>query len=157
MNRSADQVDDIVMSAMPKLLRDPTLAERIAAPSPDTTALREEVKRLRLQRKQIEKDYDDPDNEMPYAFFMRKMDKNEEKLTVVNDKLADAGSGGSVVTELLKKADPGQAWLDADLATQQAAIRALVTVTIHPSDRTKMPFDDKAIKIEPTKLARASQ
>jgi site-specific DNA recombinase len=147
MNRSADKVDQVVEKAITGLLLDPHLVERVTPTSTDTTELREEAKLLRLKLQQIEDDYADADGRMSFAMFERVSAKVADKLAVVNGKLADAGSG-SILGTILTTRDPGAAWVGADLATRQAVIDAIATVTIMPASSGRT-FDETAIRVEP--------
>ena len=69
------------------------------------------------------------------------------KLAAVELALADAGRG-SRLAPLLAAADPGQAWLAADLPTRQAVLDTLATVTVLPGAPGRAPFDPASVRVE---------
>ncbi|CAN5332003.1 recombinase family protein [soil metagenome] len=146
MSRSADPIDELVCAVIAARLRRPDLADLL---TPDNRAevqeLRSQAATLRLRLDQVGADYADG------LLTGRQLHAATERVTgqllAAEQALADAGRG-SRLAPLLGAADPGQAWLDADLPTRQAVLDTLAVVTVLRGTPGRAPFDPRTVKIE---------
>jgi len=144
LSRAADPIDDLVQQVVVARLRRPDLADLLAAEAPDVGPLRAEAGTLRLRLDQQATDY--ADGLLTARQLHLATERVTEKLTAVEQALADAGRG-TRLAPLLGAADPGQAWLDADLPTRQQVLDTLATVTVLPGTRGRAPFDPATVSI----------
>lgn len=145
LSRSAEPIDELIEAVLVARLRREDLADLLAGEAPDVAPLRSEAATLRLRLDQATTDYADG------MLTARQLHVATERLTArlagVEQALADAGRG-SRLAPLLAAADPGQAWLDADLPTRQNVLGTLAVVTLLPSSRGRAPFDPESVRIE---------
>jgi len=146
LSRSADPIDDLVSQVMVARLRRADLADLLA---PDNRAevqeLRSEAATLRLRLDQVGADY--ADGLLTGRQLHAATERVTEALRVAERALADAGRG-SRLAPLLGAADPGQAWLDADLPTRQAVLDTLAVVTVLPGTPGRAPFTTESVRID---------
>ncbi len=145
LSRAADPIDDLVQQVVVARLRRPDLADLLAAEAPDVAPLRAEAATLRLRLDQQATDY--ADGLLTARQLHLATERVTAKLTAVEQALADAGRG-TRLAPLLDAADPGQAWLDADLPTRQAVLDTLAVVTVLPGTRGRAPFDPATVLID---------
>lgn len=144
MTRVAAPVDDFVSRVVVKRLRRPDLAHILAKPLPDIAPLQAEARALRIRRKEAKALFDE--GELTATEFRESRAVLAEKLAAVESRMAAAGRG-SALGEVLAAEDPGAAWLDRDVARQQAVVRELMTVRLLRVGPGRKPFDPTTVEI----------
>ncbi|CAN5831077.1 recombinase family protein [soil metagenome] len=144
--RTAEPIDEVVTAAIVARLRRADLADLLAEDTrEDVGALRSTAADLRLRLDQIAADY--AEGLLTGRQVQVASAKVTDRLIEAERALADAGRG-SRLAPMLGAADPGQAWLDADLDIQRAVLDTLATVTVLPGQRGRTPFDPESVRIE---------
>jgi site-specific DNA recombinase len=145
LSRSARPIEEVVEKVVVARLRRPDLAELLAPDRSDEVgALREEASHHRLRLEQMNADY--ADGLLTGRQLSVATQRVEAQLAQVEGSMADMARE-SRLSSVLAGRDPGQAWLDADLATRQAVVDALATVTVLPGQRGRAPFRPESVRI----------
>lgn len=143
----ADDIDAYVRLVVAERLRRDDAADVLTVPEDGTDlgALRIEGHRLREREAALALDY--AEGLLTGRQVQVATTSIHAKLAVVDAKLATAGRR-SALAAALETPDPGQAFLDADLAQQKAIIRGLVRVTLTPGPIGRRGFHDDVVAID---------
>ncbi len=145
LSRTADPIDQVIEAVVVARLRRDDLADLLAVEAPDAGPLRSEAATLRLRLDQQAADY--ADGMLTARQLHQATERTTAKLAAVEQALADAGRG-TRLGPLLSAADPGTAWLGADIPTRQAVIDTLAVVTVLPGSPGRAPFDPESVCVE---------
>ncbi len=144
VSRAMAPTDEYVVSVIAALLARPDAAVVLAKPRPDTSALTEEVNRLRARIAGAEADYND---DLIDARQMRaKIEKANARLAEV-DVLLLSANANRALDGLVGQADARDRFLALSLDRQRKVIDTLCTVTIHKARRGSR-FDYRLIQID---------
>jgi site-specific DNA recombinase len=146
LSRSARPIEALVERVVVARLRRPDLAELLIPDRSDEVArLRMEASDLRLRLEQMATDYGDG---LLSARQLQVASQHvEAQLGSAEEAMADAARE-TRLGPVLGAADPGEAWLDADLSTRQAVVDVLARVTLLPGQRGRAPFRPDSVRFE---------
>jgi len=134
VTRAAEPLDDFVRRLVAERLRQPDLADLLAPTTPDVDVRALEARSVELTERK---------NQLGTMFAQGTIDA--EQLAAGTKSIAadlddvrtrlQASYSGSALDGIATAADPGTAFLDADLERQRLVVDALMTVTLLPSGR----------------------
>lgn len=126
VSRSVESVDDYVIGTVLARLRRPDVADLLAPPAPDTSALHVEATALRERLTELSRLF--ADGMVDASQLAEGSTAIRGKLSAVEGRIADANSG-TVLGEFAGR-DPADVWADLDLDRRRAVVDTLVAVTI---------------------------
>src|SRR5262249_8981495 len=142
--RRADSIDEFVTAVIVERLRQPDLADLLAQDAPDVQPLKDKAVALRARLDVLADDY--ADGKLTGRQVERAKGKTTRDLEAVGRQLADAGRA-SALAGLLAAADPGAAWLAADVGIRGQVLDTLATVTVLPVRSGPRDFDPDSVCI----------
>jgi hypothetical protein len=143
VSRAMEPTDQFVIDVIAALLARPDAAVVLAKPRPDTSALTDEVNRLRARIASAEQDYND---DLITARQMNaKIEQANARLAEVDAKLLNANANRAL-DGLVGKADASQRFAKLTLDRRRKVVDTLCVVTIHKARRGAR-FDHRLIEV----------
>ena len=141
--RDLEKTDKRVIDSITRRLAKPDAAVTLAKPTVDTAALRDKIDVLRAQIAEAEHDYDD--GQITAARMNARIDRVNEKLRPLEDKLLGAHMSRDV-KDLAGKPDAAERFAKLPLDRRRGVIDTLATVTIERQRRGGR-FDPASIAV----------
>lgn len=146
INRTGTPIDDFVLKAVARRLREPDALRNVpTTDSPRLAGLQAEIDEQRAKIARAERGYDD--GLLEAADLKRNRTRSNEAIARLEAEIR-ALPRGAVHIPVLAVADPAQHFLDADLNTQRHTIEALATVRLFPQPRGRKGFDTGSVDVD---------
>lgn len=153
LSRQADLCDLLVKGYVVERLGDPELAVMLAPQQNevDVAGLRQEALAIRANLDGMAEDR--ALGLIDRSQMIKATQAGNRRIQEINQTLASVVQHESAALEMINTDDPGEAFLSAPLATQQAVIRELFTVTIVAAQRGRprkgFGLDASAVRVKP--------
>lgn len=142
-----EPTDKFVRDYVARRLQNSEVVGRLMHPDQSAALELDRARRTALVQslRKTERDYDD--DLIDGRRYKEKRDKLNAQLSELDGRMAEAVSRAAL-PEVLRAADPGQAFLDAPIDVQRAVLSLLVRVEVRPTERRGQGWkDDRVVTI----------
>lgn len=141
-----DQTDDFVRGVVAEMIRDPRIAAALHPSDLGLTADRERRAELSRRLESFERDYALGD--ISGAQLRKATEAVTAEIDAVDARMAKT-LRHSVSADILRAADPGQAFLDAPIDVQRAVLATVLRVEVVPQARRGTAWSPDRLKLTP--------